>query len=123
VYSALVVIAVWVAMIGIASRSNRLRSADCVPISFVSALSSVSLIAALLIQINAIHNVQRYGWLVALSFLAPVLFIQEAEIELSRLWRSSSVFGMKITLAIRCLVKEVRWPHWHDRFAEPCCAL
>jgi hypothetical protein len=73
VYSALVVIAVWVAMIGIASRSNRLRSADYVPISFVSALSSVSLIAALLIQINAIHYVQRYGWLVALSILAPVV--------------------------------------------------
>lgn len=60
-------------MMGIASRSNRLRSADYVPISFVCALSSVSLIAALLIQVNAIHYVQRYSWLVALSILAPVV--------------------------------------------------
>lgn len=60
-------------MIGIASRSNRLRSADYVPISFVCALSSVSLIAALLIQVNAGLYVQRYGWLVALSLLAPVV--------------------------------------------------
>lgn len=74
-YSALVVITVWIAMIAMASRSNRLRSADYVPITFVCALSSVSLISALLIQINAGSYVQRYGWLVVLSLLAPVVVI------------------------------------------------
>jgi len=73
VYSALVVITVWVAMMAMASHSNRLRSADYVPITFVCALSSVSLISALLIQINAGPYVQRYGWLMALSLLAPVV--------------------------------------------------